>query len=344
MKNNTLLTANIDKTDINILALLHQNSRIPLTEIGAKVDLSKDGVLYRINKLVEKGIIKKFFIDVDYKLLNFSKYILFIRFSDISPQKLEEISAQIQNIHEIIFSASCIGYWDIWLEILADSFARFNEVMDQIFGRFGTNIKDYHLLVISEEHKLYDPLLESEDYGILSIPQKEKKPRYKKQEFEQLSNTPLKINVIDYKILKSLENDSRKSYVDIAKETGIALDTVKYRVKKLVETKLIMHFDLVLDYNKLGHNLDVVLFKFSKYTKDVSAKFISYLNANKNVRAAVSVIGKQEIMAEVLTHNREEYLNFINQIRSQFSDIFSGYTEIRVVSDIKDVTLPYIKL
>lgn len=54
----------MDKTDHKLLRILHENSRISIVELSQKVNLSRPSVKERIDKLVEKGIITNFTIQV----------------------------------------------------------------------------------------------------------------------------------------------------------------------------------------------------------------------------------------------------------------------------------------
>lgn len=54
----------MDKTDRKLLQILHENSRISIVELSQKINLSRPSVKERINKLVEKGIITNFTIQI----------------------------------------------------------------------------------------------------------------------------------------------------------------------------------------------------------------------------------------------------------------------------------------
>ncbi|WP_086313031.1 hypothetical protein A5821_000608 [Enterococcus sp. 7F3_DIV0205] len=54
----------MDKTDHKLLRILHENSRISIVELSQKVNLSRPSVKERIDKLVEKGILTNFTIQV----------------------------------------------------------------------------------------------------------------------------------------------------------------------------------------------------------------------------------------------------------------------------------------
>lgn len=62
---------NIDITDIKILKLLQENSRIPIRQISQMVNMSEPSVRQRIEKLQDNNVLSKFTIDIDYKKIGF---------------------------------------------------------------------------------------------------------------------------------------------------------------------------------------------------------------------------------------------------------------------------------
>ncbi len=69
----------------------------------------------------------------------------------------------------------------------------------------------------------------------------------------------LELDNLDIKILTHLQNDSRKSFQEIAKQCLTSLPTVKSRVDRLVELGVIRKFTLDIDYGKLGVNEAILL-------------------------------------------------------------------------------------
>jgi Lrp/AsnC family transcriptional regulator for asnA, asnC and gidA len=59
-------------------------------------------------------------------------------------------------------------------------------------------------------------------------------------------NKGIELDEIDKKIIEMLQEDSRKSFVEIAKELGVSDPTIHVRVKKLQEAGIIEKFTAVL--------------------------------------------------------------------------------------------------
>jgi len=63
----------------------------------------------------------------------------------------------------------------------------------------------------------------------------------------------------DRRIIEVLERDARTSLRGIAEEVGVSLGTVSNRVKKLEDNAVIKDYRVILDSEKVGWNLNVVI-------------------------------------------------------------------------------------
>ena len=67
------------------------------------------------------------------------------------------------------------------------------------------------------------------------------------------------LNETDLKILQILLEDARFSSRQIAKKVGVSVGTVLSRIKKMEEEGLIKGYSAIMDHEKLGYQLTVVM-------------------------------------------------------------------------------------
>ncbi len=67
------------------------------------------------------------------------------------------------------------------------------------------------------------------------------------------------LNETDARILQVLLEDARFSSRQIAKKVGISVGTVLSRIKKMEEEGLIKGYSVIMDHEKLGYELTVVM-------------------------------------------------------------------------------------
>ncbi len=70
---------------------------------------------------------------------------------------------------------------------------------------------------------------------------------------------PFELDETDVEILRSLNDNARKSFRDIAKELHISLTTVSNRVKMLEKAGIIQGYIPVLDPSKLGYDITAII-------------------------------------------------------------------------------------
>ncbi len=101
----------MDRTDYKLLQILHENSRISIVELSRQVNLSRLSVKERIDKLVEKGIIKSFTIQTS--LNQYNETITF--FSELSQvtlplEKIIPMLKQLPQVNEVHIVSGEVNY------------------------------------------------------------------------------------------------------------------------------------------------------------------------------------------------------------------------------------------
>lgn len=105
--------SSIDQKDIRLLKLLHDDSRIHLTDLGNALNLSPDAVNYRIQRLIRGDIIKGFIIRLNYHLLQFQYTSVMIKLRNISPKRKLEFLHHVYENERFYSMLEQIGAWDI---------------------------------------------------------------------------------------------------------------------------------------------------------------------------------------------------------------------------------------
>ncbi len=101
--------------DKRIIQMLQQDSRRSFNEISKKLNLSESAVRKRVISLQEKGIIKKFTIQVDPTKLGYNS--ISIVGVDVEPTKLLETAQKLCDFDEVKSVATSTGDHMIMIEI-----------------------------------------------------------------------------------------------------------------------------------------------------------------------------------------------------------------------------------
>jgi len=114
---------------------------------------------------------------------------------------------------------------------------------------------------------------------------------------------------LDLKIIKELRKDSRLSYREIARRLGVAVGTVRSRIKELEKKKIIQRYHAEVDYSKLGYGLAAVIALNVDLSKMNS--FEKKLMKNRNVFGLYEVTGDFDVFLAVRFRNATELNAFI---------------------------------
>ena len=87
------LGIHLDKTDIKILKLLANDSRISYAEIAREVHLSRMAVRERVMKMVEEGVVERFTVQLDSKKVGLNTPV-FLQV-EAAPSKLDDVANEL---------------------------------------------------------------------------------------------------------------------------------------------------------------------------------------------------------------------------------------------------------
>jgi len=120
----------IDKKDQIILEELKKNSRNSTKSIASSIKIPRVTVHDRIQKMLDKGIIKSFTTVVDYKKTGLaSKVFVFVSFlhnTNVSQRELANRIAKIQGIHEVHIIS---GEYDLLLKVRGESLEKIGKLV-----------------------------------------------------------------------------------------------------------------------------------------------------------------------------------------------------------------------
>ena len=180
----------MDNLDMNILSILLNNCRESNRQIGMKLGISGGAVKSRIQKMIKKEIIEKFFITVEPPILG-NGVLYFV----VSGEDINEILEQVSMIGEPNFVAPCIGGITVCSIVIKDEPKKKIELASKL-------MKDVRILSIFEaENPGFNSNLTKTDLEILE--EMIKDPR---QKIEQISK---KMNMSNRTITRCIEKLQR---------------------------------------------------------------------------------------------------------------------------------------
>lgn len=191
---------------MSLIMLLSVNSRLSYAELAEKLNLSVNAVHKRIQLLIETGVIRKFTAKIS--LLRLAAIVTFVSGTSLLGS-FQDLPAKLKSHGSI--------YW------LAEGGGKF-----LFIGACLKNLSEIVGLVefLKKEAGLPEPTVRIMAAAPLQVTQNPKP-------------TDLALYDLDYKIIRSLKDDSRKAVSDVANEVGVSAKTVRRRLMRMTKNNLI---------------------------------------------------------------------------------------------------------
>jgi DNA-binding Lrp family transcriptional regulator len=119
---------------------------------------------------------------------------------------------------------------------------------------------------------------------------------------------------LDSSILEVLNKNGRKSYREISRELKVSLSTVSNRVKKLEDDKIIEGYVPVINLEKIGYDLTVVINIKIAHGKLIEVQ--QRISRDSNVSAVYDITGDWDSLVIAHFKNRRDLNSFIKRILS----------------------------
>jgi DNA-binding Lrp family transcriptional regulator len=310
----------IDVKDRRILYELDVNSRQSFRNIGRKVGLSKDVVASRVKKLIEQGIIIRFFAYYDILHLGYNFLRFYFKFQYATPDIKNEIINHFMNNEHVNNLFSTDGSYDLGVLMMVKN-------ISDIYPLWRTTLEKYGDYFSTQVFSAY---MGESIYG----------HGFLLEGIEKLQRTPLRknlgkvtIDTLDVDILKILSVDSRTPTVEIANKLHSSVTTINSRIKRMIKQKIILGFSVELDIDKLGYQTWKVDFYLSEYSK--LNQVVQYLEKNPLLYCVDYTIGYADLEIEINVRDNSQLHDIIEDLHSKFPKLIRNYLFFRGVKFYK---------
>lgn len=314
----------LDLKDRKILYQLDRNARQSASEIGKKVGLSKQVVLYRINQLVNTGVIKQLYAVYDTSKLGFTTYKIFLRLQNIDLKKQNEIIEYIKNHKRVQYFMTCDGMFDLIFNVLAKNALELYDIIKELEIKFGEYIAEKELIAMILSSFFF------KDYLIRKSFKELRKPIY-------FGSKPeiVRIDDIDKKILHCLAIDARISVMSISNKIKISPDTISLRIKKLEKAQIIQNYVLLPNSSLLNQTSYKVLFSLRNLNENREESFFNFCKTQPNIWFHSKSLGRWDVEINLDVDNANQFREIMIEIKSNFSDIIKDYITLQISNTIK---------
>jgi Lrp/AsnC family leucine-responsive transcriptional regulator len=305
-----------DIKNLKILAELDKNARQSNNQIGRKVRLSKEVVKYRIDKMIEAGVIVRFYTVTNYFKLGISKFKLYLRFSNANKEKIEEIADYFYKHKKTEWVVTCTGRWDLIAGFLVKNVNEFDEEVQAVLNKYSKYIQEKTVTTT-----LY---LVHHERGFLGGKHSEAIYHTSKDEKEKIDN-------LDEEIIKILTNNARMPATEIAERLKTTPRVIQYRVRELERKGIILAFKVHLNPKAMGRIFCKALFYLTNINQESLDKFIEYTSSINDVVWPQKVIGNWDFEVDCEVSSYDRFQEIVSDLKEKFPEIIKNH-EFCIVS------------
>jgi Lrp/AsnC family transcriptional regulator for asnA, asnC and gidA len=295
----------LDVKDRKILYQLDINSRQSFNTIGSNVRLTKTVVQYRIDRLVNTGIIKNFYTSIDFYKLGYINLGIYMNYQYYTPEIEKDIIEYFVNSDHAWFIANIQGKFDLIVLFSVSNINQFLSFWKQTLTKYRFYIQSALFSFFTKSYYLpVSYLLEEPDAA-------------ERLEHELVDGgVKVDIDDIDRAILERISLNSRKPIIEMAKELKTTSTTIANRIKKLEYMKVINGYRIHIDYLKLGLQLFNIHLNLRNYDK--LYQILSYVKRNPSLISASEVIDHCDLSLNYHIKNFNELHHIIKDIYRKF--------------------------
>lgn len=314
-------------SDWKILAELLGNSRQPLNAIARKVRISKQMVAYRMDRMAKRGDIDAFIAVVDYSRIGYTKFYLNLNVAPMSKEQEEEAFREILALGVVVLF-KCEVEWNLLVGILAKNVrdaAEKNARIRQILKDKLTNASYSIYLGATICYPAVVSRRQDQSKIIASIGNATK---------------PEQLDEKDELVLGAVSTNSRASYVELSKMTGLPPETVRYRLKLLEKRKIIASYTISLNPNLEGLHYYRVYISLNNPTEENVKKVSLFLLNLRQIRRVIRVVSNYDIVYDILVSSGDELRQVKKEVEQKFYSIINAQISIRLFQDARFCYFP----
>ena len=144
----------IDEVDLEILSMLSRDARLSSQALGLKVGLTGPAVRERIKKLIKSGHIGRFTVNVNYRAFNYTFVKVMLRLQAVNGATRRKFLTYCENLPGLFYTVVGTGVSDMDLDFEVEDLKSFQGTLRKIKSDFPDLIREYELLIVSNERKL----------------------------------------------------------------------------------------------------------------------------------------------------------------------------------------------
>jgi|SRR3989344_1445939 len=310
---------NLDLIDRKLLYFLDINARQNIATLAKKLHIGRNVALYRINRLKEEGIILGSFVEINNPLLGYFSFRIFLKLSNYTLEQEKALFDFLKKQNNILWLSRVLGKWDLNPVFMTKNIKEFEIFRKELFLKFNSIIEDSKIALLT---------------NIYYYPKSYLLGNMRKDHFTTIlsieSESDYKADDNDEKLLALLSQDATISILDLSRKLRLSINTIKKRINNLEKHKIILGYRLFIDPSKLGYEYYKLHVTLRYYNKIDLNSLRAWLGIQSSVIYTDHYMDSQAFEVELHVKNEQEYIQFLKNLKKEFSHIIKDSFYIKL--------------
>jgi Lrp/AsnC family leucine-responsive transcriptional regulator len=316
----------MDEIDRKLLHYLDINSRMPVKKIAALIGEKSEKVNYRLKRLVREGVIRRFHPEVNPWKIGFTSFKVYFQFQGVDKNKIEEMYEFLLDNCSVGWVASCLGRWDMMVEI----FARDRHEFIKFYSRFH---REYYQYILQ---KVVGVTVE-----LIFTNKKWLSPATAEPSVSMMIGSPENlVDEKDIKIIKHLAQRGRDPVKKVAEALGMPPTTVSQRMDNLLKRGVITNYRCEIDIKKFNRVYCKSFLYFSKGDQKDKEQMVDFCINHPDITYVTRCIAPWDMEIEAHTHSFNDFTELMNDMRNRFPAIIRNFEAAVINKETGELCIP----
>ncbi len=142
----------LDKLDLEIISILCENGREGFHSIAPKVNLTSEAVAYRVKKLYDSNVIRKYSCVINLSALGYHWFTFMMQTKTFNLEWDRKLKKFVMQHPYIVRAVKTLGRWDFMFYIVAETPRQFHNTAKEIKQEFSEIIRTHDTLLAYKEY------------------------------------------------------------------------------------------------------------------------------------------------------------------------------------------------
>lgn len=332
---------NLDIKNKRILYELMTNARFSFKNIAERVGLSANAVKARVDGMIHDKIIEIFCqtiirshvgLDIEFNIL--------IKLKNITVENKREAIEKLSKIERILHIMELQGRWDFSLSIVCINVFELRKYIDIIKQILTEHLYEMDVLIINK-HRFLQKYYFLEGLNIKST------KVYKNDSSFQLEllnrkyyRGLVKLDDLDLHIIEIIKNNCRLSFEEIGKLLNKEPQSIKYRMRRMVQLNVLAESIPVINYSKIGYEKYILLLELKGNVERKKQLFTFMKNVPYAYEYMTSINSWDIIITLHVKKGSNTFERFNTELIDKFGDVLLNCEVLHVTQEHKYEFIP----